>query len=107
APRGDVLDALGYEVLEEREGNVVTRVEDVDEVMRDPFLLGGRDFRGTDVHASVKGAGIGVDDLTLEAFGKLKGKASLADRGGTDEDDQDRFLQVGGDGLVSHTGMDV
>lgn len=45
-------------------------VPDVQEVVRDPSALLGRQLGGADVHPSVQLHGVGVDDLAAETLGK-------------------------------------
>ena len=73
---------------EARGGIRVRRIDDVDQMMRDPRTRRGVGLRGSDVHAPVDLGGIDADDLAAQALRKLERKRALARRGRTHQQDR-------------------
>ena len=62
----------------------VGRIDDVDEVMRDPLPLHHRHLVGADVEAPVHGGRIAVDDLAAEPVSQRNRQGALANGGRTE-----------------------
>src|SRR5207249_3224025 len=63
----------------------LSRISDVDEVMRHTRTLVRGRLGRTDIHAAVDLARIGGDDLASDALGDAHGESALARRGGPDD----------------------
>ena len=72
APRGDSGAGLVGSVHEIPRGVLLARVQDIDQVVRQPFAKGAFGLGRTDVHAAIRLHGIGADDFG--ATGETAGK---------------------------------
>src|SRR5512136_1513847 len=87
-------DGFGGGLLKYCQAPGVARICHVDQVMRDAPAFFRCRLGGTDVHAAVEEPRIARDDLATQPFSQLDGNLGLADRAGTDDDDQGRFAPL-------------
>ena len=89
-PPPDLLIGREKAALELEEIELVSRINDVDEVMRDVTVL-RQVLAGADIHPPVDLAGVCGDDLAVEATGQFHPQAGLARCGGAEYDEQITF----------------
>src|SRR6185369_1355460 len=63
------------------------RIDDVDQVMRDPAPIGHRHFVGADVEPAIDGGRVAVDDLAVVALGNRQRQRALPRRGRAENGD--------------------
>ncbi len=85
--RPDGLNLCSGPPLELGHGRRFGDGQPVQEVMRDPSPLALRHLRGADLHPAVESHGVGIHDLAIESFGKVKGELGLAGGRGTYDGD--------------------
>lgn len=89
------------ELLVERKRHLIVRIEDVNEVVRHAPALDDIGLRDTDIHTPVEVAGVGVNDLPIEAQAQLDPELRFADSGWPGNHDELRRI---GRRLVSGRG---
>lgn len=55
----------------------IRRIDDIDQMVRNPAPFGQRDFVGADVESTVNGRGIAVDNLSTVSPGEAKSERAL------------------------------
>ena len=83
-------DAIGIASILRR-SVYVSRIGDVDQVMRNPTLFGARHFVGADIEAAIHGGGITVENLAANPLGKRQGQRALPGRGRSQHRHNDRL----------------
>src|SRR5271156_2247358 len=68
-------------------GENFVRIEQIDEVVGDALLLGGRNFSGADVEVAGELRGIADQDLAVQFFGEFDAERGFARGGGTENYD--------------------
>ena len=65
-------------------------IEQIDQMVRDVLLLGGRNFAGADVEMTVELRGIADENFAVEFLGELEAQRGFAGGGGAENYDQRR-----------------
>ena len=92
AAGGDVADRRRSFAGVARRRVLLERIGDVDHVMGDALLLGGRHLVRADVETTIDGGGVAADDFPVQAARERDAERALAGRRGADDRDESRHL---------------